>query len=63
MSKKDPAPVAIKRFGGTRLYDTKAARYVTIDDIRQMDEDGVAFVITDDETGEDITRSLAIPLH
>lgn len=51
-------PILIRRYARSRLYDTVAGRYVTVDDLRQWLEDGVAFEVRDSETGEDITRVL-----
>jgi polyhydroxyalkanoate synthesis regulator protein len=51
-------PILIRRYARSRLYDTVATRYVTIDDLRQWSKDGVAFLVQDSETGEDITRVL-----
>ena len=41
-----------------RLYDPAAGRYVTLEDLADMVEDDEDFVVTDAETGEDITRSV-----
>jgi hypothetical protein len=51
-------PVLVRRYAGSRLYDTVARRYLTIDDLRRWRTDGVAFLVRDSETGEDITRVL-----
>lgn len=51
-------PVLVKRYTRSRLYDTTNARYVTADDLRQWRETGIAFVVIDAETGENITRVL-----
>jgi polyhydroxyalkanoate synthesis regulator protein len=52
------APILIKRYARSRLYDTTKARYVTVEELRQWRDDGVAFVVKDVETGEDVTRVL-----
>jgi polyhydroxyalkanoate synthesis regulator protein len=51
-------PIIVRRYAGSRLYDTVAGRYLTVDDLRQWLTDGVAFQVRDSETGEDITRVL-----
>jgi polyhydroxyalkanoate synthesis repressor PhaR len=51
-------PIVIRRYARSRLYDTVAGRYLTVDDLRQWLKDGVAFQVRDSETGEDITRVL-----
>jgi polyhydroxyalkanoate synthesis regulator protein len=51
-------PRLIKRYARTRLYDTQAARYVSLRDLRVWAARGVAFIVIDAETGDDITRVL-----
>jgi polyhydroxyalkanoate synthesis regulator protein len=51
-------PVQIRRYARSRLYDTAAGRYLTLDDLRQWLKDGVAFEVRDSETGEDLTHLL-----
>ena len=51
-------PIIVRRYARSRLYDTAAGRYLTVDDLRQWLKDGVAFQVHDRETGEDITRVL-----
>jgi polyhydroxyalkanoate synthesis repressor PhaR len=48
----------IKRYGGTRLYDTAAARYVTRADIAELAGSGARVGVIDAATGEDLTRSV-----
>jgi polyhydroxyalkanoate synthesis regulator protein len=52
------APILIKRYDRSRLYDTVAARYLTVRDLREWARNGVRFVVVDEETGDDITRVL-----
>jgi polyhydroxyalkanoate synthesis regulator protein len=51
-------PILIKRYARSRLYDTVKGRYVTVDELRQWQRDGVAFIVRDVETGADVTRVL-----
>jgi polyhydroxyalkanoate synthesis repressor PhaR len=51
-------PLIIKRYAGTRLYDPAAGAYVTLDDLAQWVEDDEDLIVTEAETGEDITRSV-----
>jgi polyhydroxyalkanoate synthesis regulator protein len=57
-----PAPtdrsILIRRYARSRLYDTVAGRYLTVEDLRQWRDDGVVFHVQDSESGEDITRVL-----
>jgi polyhydroxyalkanoate synthesis regulator protein len=47
--------VLIKRYAGSRLYDTMAARYVTADDIAAMARFGLAVTVREAAGGRDIT--------
>jgi PHB accumulation regulatory protein len=51
-------PISVKRYAGSRFYDTVHARYVTLDDLREWRERGIAFTVRDAETGEDVSRVL-----
>jgi polyhydroxyalkanoate synthesis repressor PhaR len=53
-------PRTIKKYANRRLYDTQASRHVTLDGIRQLIVEGEDIVVTDDTTGEDITRSILL---
>ncbi|WP_083528739.1 polyhydroxyalkanoate synthesis regulator DNA-binding domain-containing protein [Hyphomicrobium sp. CS1BSMeth3] len=52
------APILVKRYGRSRLYETGRGRYVTLADLRGWLRRGIAFVVVDTETGEDVTRVL-----
>jgi polyhydroxyalkanoate synthesis regulator protein len=54
---KNPS-IVIKRYVGGRLYDTSVGRYVTIEDLKKWANGGIALVILDRETGQDITAQL-----
>ena len=54
----DHAPVLVRRYARTRLYDTTTGRYLTVGDLREWIRNGVAFQVRDSETGEDVTRIL-----
>lgn len=51
----------IKKYANRRLYDTKASRYITQDQIKEYVFSGVSFRIVEDKTGVDVTR--AVLLH
>ena len=51
-------PLIVKRYAGRRLYDPAAGAYLTLDDLAQRVEEDEDFVVTEAETGEDITRSV-----
>jgi polyhydroxyalkanoate synthesis regulator protein len=48
----------IKRYARSRLYDTQAACYVTVSNLRAWVLANVRFVVIDAETGDDVTRVL-----
>ena len=51
-------PISVKRYAGSRFYDTAHARYVSLEDLREWRERGIAFTVRDAETGEDVSRVL-----
>jgi polyhydroxyalkanoate synthesis regulator protein len=51
-------PKLVKRYGRARLYDAESARYVTVADLRDWQAGGIAFVVIDAETRQDITKVL-----
>ena len=55
MRKRRPAPILIKRYGGSRLYDPVGRRYVAVPQLRAWAANGVAFIVEDAETGADVT--------
>ena len=51
-------PLIVKRYAGQRLYDPAAGAYLTLDDLAQRLDDDEDFIVTEAETGKDITRSV-----
>jgi len=51
-------PILVKRYALARLYDTGGRRYITVEELRDWQARGVAFLVRDSETGDDITRAL-----
>jgi polyhydroxyalkanoate synthesis regulator protein len=51
-------PILIKRYARSRLYCAAKGRYVSVDELRQWQRDGIWFVVEDAETGVDVTRVL-----
>jgi polyhydroxyalkanoate synthesis regulator protein len=49
-------PILIKRYAGTRLYDTNGLRYLTLANLQNWRKRRVPFVVREAETGRDITR-------
>jgi|SRR3990172_2530886 len=52
----------IKKYPNRRLYDTTESKYITLDDVKRLVLDGVPFVVTDKQTGEDITRNILLQI-
>jgi polyhydroxyalkanoate synthesis repressor PhaR len=51
-------PLIVKRYAGRRLYDPAAGAYLTLDDLARLVEDDENFVVTEAETGADVTQSV-----
>ena len=49
--------VLVKLYGESRLYDTRAARYVTRDEVAAIARAGQPVEVRDAKSGEDITLS------
>jgi polyhydroxyalkanoate synthesis regulator protein len=47
--------ILVKRYAQSRLYDAKAGRYLTVDDLLHWASAGIRFVVVDAKTGEDVT--------
>ena len=53
-----PAPVLIKRYARSRLFDAARGRYVTLAELHRWRRKRVAFIVQNAEPGEDVTRVL-----
>jgi polyhydroxyalkanoate synthesis repressor PhaR len=53
-------PRVIKKYPNRRLYDTAESRYITLADIRRLVIDKADFVVIDQKSTEDITRSILL---
>jgi polyhydroxyalkanoate synthesis regulator protein len=51
-------PILIKCYAGSRLYDPAAPGYVTLEQLRRWQAEGVSFRVIDAKTGKDIRRVL-----
>jgi len=51
------APILVKRYARSRLYDTERGCYVSPDQLREWTSQGIIFAVIDTETGSDITRA------
>ncbi|MEZ5473904.1 MAG: polyhydroxyalkanoate synthesis repressor PhaR [Steroidobacteraceae bacterium] len=52
----------IKKYANRRLYDAKASRHVTFDDLRRLIAGGEKIKVVDEKTNEDLTRSILLQI-
>jgi polyhydroxyalkanoate synthesis repressor PhaR len=52
----EPKTILIKKYENRRLYDTTNSRYVNLDEVAKMLQNGDHVKVVDATTGEDITR-------
>jgi len=50
----------IKKYPNRRLYDTEESRYITLADVRNLVLSKIEFVVMDQKSSEDITRSILL---
>ncbi len=55
-------PRVLKKYPNRRLYDTATSKYITLEDVRRLVLDDVAFVVRDAKTDQDITRSVLLQI-
>jgi polyhydroxyalkanoate synthesis repressor PhaR len=46
----------IKKYANRKLYDSRASRYITLDEIAQLVRDGHEIKVVDRDTGADLTQ-------
>ena len=51
-----------KKYPNRRLYDTENSCYVTIDNIRESILKGESISVTENSTGNDVTRSVLLQI-
>lgn len=49
-------PRIIKKYSNRKLYDVELSRYVTLEEVGKMVEQGIDIQVIDNESGEDISR-------
>ncbi|MGO2131350.1 MAG: polyhydroxyalkanoate synthesis repressor PhaR [Halomonas sp.] len=52
----------IRKYANRRLYDTEQSRYVTLEDLRELVLDDIAFRVEDAKSGEDLTRTILLTI-
>jgi polyhydroxyalkanoate synthesis regulator protein len=55
----EDAGILVKRYGGSRLYDTAGARYLDVSDIAALLRQGLRVEVRDASTGEEVTAEVA----
>src|SRR5947208_1078184 len=50
--------IVIKKYENRRLYDTTASRYVNLEEVAAMMQEGHAVQVVDASTGKDLTRQV-----
>ena len=61
MSEQDQ-PRVIKKYPNRRLYDTQKSQYVTLQQIRELVLEEIPFVVIDQKSEDDITRSILLQI-
>ena len=51
-------PILVKRYAGTRLYDTANARYVSVEELLEWRARDIPFEVREADTGEDVSQVL-----
>ncbi len=62
MSEAEVEPRTIKKYPNRRLYDTEKSKYVTLQEIRDLVLEEIPFIVIDQKTEEDITRSILLQI-
>lgn len=62
MSEEEIEPRVIKKYPNRRLYDTEKSQYVTLQQIRDLVLEEVPFIVIDQKSEEDITRSILLQI-
>ncbi|MDA2918514.1 hypothetical protein MYX76_03290 [Desulfobacterota bacterium AH_259_B03_O07] len=60
MQEESAGQIIIKKYSNRRLYDTSNKRYVTLDNIASLIQEGSEIKVVDTPTGEDISKLILI---
>ena len=52
----------LKKYPNRRLYDTATSSYITLAQVKELVMQAEPFVVRDDKTGEDLTRSILLQI-
>ena len=59
---EEAEPRIIKKYPNRRLYDTEESKYITLQQIRDLVLAEVPFIVIDQKSEEDITRSILLQI-
>ena len=62
MASEDADTRIIKKYPNRRLYDTEASRYITLSEVRELILAEKPFVVLEQKSGEDVTRSILLQI-
>ncbi len=62
MTTEEQQPRVIRKYPNRRLYDTVASGYITLAEVRQLIIDEIPFIVFEQKSGEDITRSILLQI-
>lgn len=54
--------IIIKKYANRRLYNSKESKYITLEDISNMLQNGDDIIVYDAKTNDDLTRSILIQI-
>lgn len=55
-------PIIIKKYGNRRLYDTRASRYITLQELAELVRAGDDVRVVDAKTGHDLTQATLVQI-
>jgi polyhydroxyalkanoate synthesis repressor PhaR len=50
----------IKKYPNRRLYDTGRGRYITLEDVQRLAQEGTDFIVIDHRSDEEITHNILL---
>ncbi len=59
---EEEQPRIIKKYPNRRLYDTEKSQYVTLQQIRELVLEEIPFIVIDQKSNAEITRSILLQI-
>jgi polyhydroxyalkanoate synthesis repressor PhaR len=56
------SPIVLKKYGNRRLYDTRASKYITLNEVEEMLQRGDDVQVVDAKTGADLTKEILVQI-